>query len=135
MAYLWNKTLETGYEEIDEQHKQLFDTLNGFVDAYHNNKGAESIIKTLEFLGKYTIMHFTTEEVLMKKSNYPEYNYHKQCHDTFKETVSDFTNQLNTEGSSEDLIVNISTAVGEWLITHIKVDDIKMTKFIKSCEM
>ncbi|MCL2210697.1 MAG: bacteriohemerythrin [Treponema sp.] len=132
MAYLWNKTLETGYDEIDEQHKQLFITLNDFIDACRHNQGAENTLKTIEFLTKYTIMHFTTEEVLMKNCNYPEYIYHKQCHDTFKETVGDFTKRLESEGPNEDLIVAITTTIGEWLITHIRVDDTKMAKFVKN---
>jgi len=134
MAYLWNKSLETGYNEIDEQHKQLFNSLNSFVDACENNKGAQHIIKTLEFLSNYTVMHFTTEEVLMKRTDYPEYIYHKQCHDTFKETVSDFDLRLKKDGPCEDLIVTVSTTIGEWLITHIMVDDIKMAKFVKENE-
>ena len=135
MEYLWNKTLETGWDEIDEQHKRLFETLNNFVDACRQDKGAESIMKIIEFLTNYTVMHFTTEEVLMKNSGYPEYVYHKQCHDTFKVTVADFTKRLNDDGSSEDLIAAITTTIGEWLITHIRVDDIKMAKFMKNSEV
>jgi len=135
MAYLWNKTLETGYDEIDEQHKQLFNTLNNFVAVCSEGKGADNILKIIDFLTKYTIMHFTTEEVLMKKTDYPEFVYHKQCHDTFKETVGDLTRRLNKEGPSEDLIANVTTTIGEWLITHIRVDDIKMAKFVKNNEI
>jgi len=134
MAYLWNKTLETGYDEIDEQHKQLFNTLNSLVNSGENNDGSENIIKAIEFLTKYTIMHFTTEEVLMKNSGYPEYVYHKQCHDTFKETVAEFLVRLEKEGSSGDLMASVTTTIGEWLITHIRVDDIKMAKFVKNSE-
>ena len=134
MAYLWNSIFETGNEEIDDQHKQLFKTLNDIAGAFANGIGSEEICKTLDFLSEYTIKHFKTEEELMRKYNYPEYNMHKMCHEDFKLTVEDFVRQLKKDGPSEDMILNVTVTIGEWLTTHIRIDDIKMSKYIESKE-
>jgi len=132
MAYLWNSVLETGHEKIDEQHKQLFIALNDIANAFKEGTGPQELFKTIEFLTSYTVMHFTTEEDLMEKYDYPGYKTHKQCHEDFKVTVTELTQQLQEKGPSEDLIVNVTAVIGDWLISHIRVDDIKMASFLKS---
>lgn len=134
MGYIWNPNLETGYEIIDEQHKQLFTALNDIADAFQEGRGSEEIFATLEFLAGYTAMHFTEEEKLMQKYKYPIYAVHKQSHDNFKITVAELSKKLHEEGSSEDLIVNVTATIGDWLISHIRVDDVKMTSFFEQYE-
>ncbi|MDR2542244.1 MAG: bacteriohemerythrin [Treponema sp.] len=130
--YEWNPVLETGHEKIDEQHKQLISALNDINDAWHNGKGSDEIFKTLEFLTKYTIMHFSTEEHLQVKYEYPEYNSHKQLHEDFKKAVKGLTQKLIDKGPCEDLIKEVTTTVIEWLYNHIKSKDFHMAAYIKS---
>ncbi|MCL2271698.1 MAG: bacteriohemerythrin [Treponema sp.] len=132
MAYLWNSVLETGHEKIDKQHKQLFIALNDIAKAFKEGTGSQELFKTLGFLTDYTVMHFTTEEDLMEKYDYPGYKAHKQCHEDFKVTVAELTEQLYEKGPCEDLIVNVTAVIGDWLISHIRVDDIKMASFVNS---
>ena len=132
MAYLWNHTLETGSKLIDEQHRRLFEALNNIAAAFQEGRGAQEVSKTIAFLTDYTIMHFETEEELMKKHKYLDYSAHKFCHEDFKKTVGSLTKKLEKEGPSEDLIVNVTAVVGDWLISHIKFDDIKMITDVKS---
>ena len=39
MAYQWDSTLETGYEKVDNQHKQLVAALNALIEASKSGKG------------------------------------------------------------------------------------------------
>jgi len=130
MAYIWNSILETGHEKIDEQHHQLLDALNNIALAFWEERGAEEIFKTLKFLTDYTIMHFSTEEELMEKYNYKGFSGHKKSHDDFKITVTELTKKLQEEAPDSDFIVNVTTIIGDWLISHIKVDDKKMVSYI-----
>jgi len=132
MSYKWDKSLETGHEKIDEQHKQLFATLDKITLETQQGRGKDEIYNTLNFLNQYTIMHFMTEEKLQKETGYPEYSAHKKIHDDFKATVKDLTNTLIEKGPVKELIDTAVKTVGDWLITHIKVNDIKMAAFLKS---
>lgn len=134
MSYLWNSSLETGHKEIDEQHRQLFDALNNIAAAFKRGNGYEELYKTLVFLTDYTVMHFNTEEELMKKHVYDDYYAHKQCHEDFKKTVTALIRRLKNEGPSEDLVVTVTAVIGDWLISHIRVDDKRMTAFLGSKE-
>ena len=131
MAYQWDASLETGYEKVDKQHKQLIMALNSIIDASREGKGPSEIFKTLDFLTGYTIMHFSDEEKLMVKYDYPDYLTHKRYHDDFKITVGDLTQRLVREGPTGEMINTVTSAIGEWLLNHIKGDDFRMAAFVK----
>jgi hemerythrin len=134
MAYQWDSSLETGHEKIDNQHRQLVATLNSIIDASQQGKGKEEIFKTLDFLTGYTIMHFSTEEKLQVRYDYPDYLIHKRYHDEFKITVGELTQRLIKEGPTEEMIGVVTTTIGDWLLNHIKGDDFRMAAYVKSKE-
>jgi hemerythrin len=134
MAYQWDSSLETGHVKIDNQHKQLIAALNNLIDAAKSGKGDAEIFKTLDFLTGYTIMHFSDEEKLQIKYDYPDYLVHKRIHEDFKKTVGDLTKKLRDEGPREELVNTVTDAVGAWLLNHIKGDDFRMAAFVKSKE-
>ena len=133
MSYQWDSNLETGYEKVDNQHKQLIAVLNDLIEASKEGKKDE-VFKVLEFLNSYTIIHFKTEEDLQLKYEYDDYAVHKQYHDAFKVNVANFSKRLAEEGSSFDLLGVITETIGDWFINHIKGDDFRMAAFIKSKE-
>jgi len=132
MDYKFDKSLETGHAKIDEQHKQLFVTLNTIIKESEQGRGKDEIYKTLDFLNKYAIMHFMTEENLQKEYGYPYYEAHKKSHDDFKASVKSMTNTLIEKGPAKELIDTVAKTVGGWLITHIKGSDIAMASYLKS---
>ena len=132
MAYQWDSSLETGHAKIDNQHKQLISALNSIIEASQQGKGSDEIFRTLDFLTGYTVMHFSTEEKLQAEYNYPDYLVHKSYHDEFKVTVGELTKRLVQEGPTEDVIIEVTTVIGKWLLNHIKGDDFRMAAFIKS---
>jgi hemerythrin len=132
MAYQWDSSLETGYELIDNQHKQLIMALNNLLDACRNGKANEEVKKTMDFLTGYTIKHFSDEEKLQKQYNYPDYFTHKQYHDDFKITVGQLTEKIIQDGSTEEVIGLVSSSIGAWLLNHIKGDDFRMAVYIKA---
>jgi hemerythrin len=132
MDYRWDKSLETGHERIDEQHKQLFNSLISIIKASRQGYGNDEIIRTLDFLGEYTIMHFKTEEDLQKEFDYPDYLNHKKSHDDFKLTIKELTYDLGKKGPGKELIDTVVKTIGDWLITHIKGSDIEMASYLKS---
>ena len=134
MVYQWDSTLETGFEKVDNQHKQLVSSLNALIDASHSDKGDKAVMDTMDFLTGYTIKHFADEEQLQVKFNYPDYLNHKRIHDDFKVLVGEFVQKVNKEGPTEEIIETVSTTIGSWLLNHIKGDDFRMATFVKAAE-
>jgi hemerythrin-like metal-binding protein len=129
--YQWDDSFSTGFEMIDEQHKQLFAAVNDLLKACQENKGSEELTKSLNFLNDYTIKHFFDEEQVQQKYGYPDYPNHKNLHDAFKKTVRDLKVQLIMKGPSADLVNEVKTKIGDWLVTHIKGNDIKLGAYIR----
>jgi hemerythrin len=131
MLYQWDNSLSTGHELIDKQHQQLFALINDVLSGISEKKSAEDLKKSLDFLNEYTIKHFFDEEQIQKSCNYPDYENHKKYHEGFKKTVRDLSVRLIMKGHSEELAREVQTQIGDWLVTHIKGQDVKLAAFIR----
>jgi len=131
MAYQWDSTLETGYDKVDNQHKQLVSALNSLIDANKSGKGDKIVMETMDFLTGYAIKHFADEEKLQVQYSYPDYLNHKKIHEDFKKTVKELVDRVVKEGPSQPLVDEVCAKLGAWLVNHIKGDDFRMAAFVK----
>jgi hemerythrin len=131
MEYQWDDSLVTGHEMIDGQHKQLFVAVNDLIRTCEEGKGGAELAKSLDFLTNYTIKHFFDEEKLQQKYNYPDFVNHKGYHDNFKEVVRNLSHRLILQGASDSLVSEVRKQIGDWLVTHIKGQDVKVAAYIK----
>ena len=130
----WDSSLETSYEKIDNQHRQLFKEVNDLLEAGAAGKGKAAVMEILEFLASYVVKHFADEEQLMDDYEYSDYFYHKRIHDEFKTTAGELIQRVSTEGPTEDLINEVCAIIGAWLVNHIRGDDFRMAAFIKAAD-
>ena len=130
----WSEKLETGHEEIDNQHRHLFKLTSDIIDSCQKNDHNVSVEETLLFLEDYVVLHFKDEEKLSRESNYPHYAEHKKLHDDFKKTVGVFIGQYREESDNEALMSIVTKEIGRWLITHIRLEDVKIAEHIKETE-
>ena len=134
MAYQWDSSLETGYEKVDNQHKQLVAAVNNLMDASAKGRGDKAVLETLDFLTGYAVKHFADEEQLQIDYEYPDYLNHKRLHDEFKAVVGNLTKRVMEKGPTIEMIDIVSSTVGGWLLNHIKGDDFRMAAFIKAAD-
>ena len=134
MAYQWDSSLDTGYEKVDNQHRQLVIALNNLVEAGKGGNVSNAVMDTLEFLTGYTVKHFADEESLQVEFSYPDYPNHKRIHDEFKVKVAGLVEKVMKEGPTEPVIDEVSSAVGAWLLNHIRGDDFRMAAFVKAAD-
>ena len=64
----WDESLETGNAIIDSQHRQLISLIDALTDE---PKSANKILRLLNEVMDFTIIHFLSEEELMTDVNYP----------------------------------------------------------------
>jgi hemerythrin-like metal-binding protein len=77
MSYLaWKESYSVGINQIDEQHKVLFQMLNKLYDAMKEGKGKAVLVNLLSELFEYTKYHFKTEEDIITKYNYSKVKEH-----------------------------------------------------------
>jgi methyl-accepting chemotaxis protein len=129
--YVWDQTFATGNETIDNQHKTLFDALNRLLAAMRKGKAGDELKKALDFLSDYTVKHFFDEEQIQKRASYPDYPNHHKMHESFKKTVKELGGELIMKGASEKLVSEVRQKIGNWLVTHIKGQDIKLGLYLR----
>jgi hemerythrin len=132
MAIEWNEKLATGNSNIDNQHKELFRRFDSLLAACNQRKGKEEVHNLLLFLGDYVKTHFSMEETLQKKHNYPGYPDHKKEHDGFIAELQKLEKQLQLEGASFPLVIQTNQTMVNWLIKHINARDKEMALFLRS---
>ena len=127
----WTKKLETGHNDIDNQHKRIFWLVNDLIESCQEDLNRVTVRETLIFLVDYTVYHFNAEEKLLKKHKYPQYEEHKKMHGDFTETVIGFIKEYEDNGDSEALFAAVKTIILKWLIQHIQTEDQKIARHIK----
>lgn len=131
MPITFTADLETGIAEIDRQHRQLFDRINGMLEACTQGKGRTEIEGTVRFLEEYVYTHFKTEEDAMVRRKYAAYATHKEQHIVFTKNMVDIKKQLAEKGPTLDIILHTNHVIVDWLKNHIKTLDKAFGKFIK----
>ena len=124
--YEWSSELETGYETIDEQHKQLVKALNDLLWACKHGGHRSELKTTVDFLVTYTLRHFADEEEFQVRYNYPGYKLHKFFHSEFKAVTSELADRLAQRGPSIGLAEKINSKLAGWLYNHVIGEDTKI---------
>ena len=131
MAYIFDKSLETGNHLIDTQHRELIKAINDLLDACKAGKGRDKICSTGKYMAEYTAKHFGDEEVLQNKAKYPDYPNHKKLHEGFKKDIAEVNKELAAEGPTIAAVAKMN-AKAAWLINHIKTQDVRLAKHLAS---
>ena len=90
------------------------------------------MLSTAHFLLDYTKQHFSDEEAIQMKNQYPDYMRHKKIHEDFKRTAADFVRKIESEGPTIANVGQINTLLAGWLLNHIKGEDKKLAAYLKS---
>jgi hemerythrin len=134
MGIVWNDLLSIGVEEIDDQHKRIFDTFNVFMAACRAGHGTEKLNDLLWFLSSYVATHFANEERLMQKIGFPGYQEHHQRHTDFVAEIDKLMGRFVQEGPTEELVALVKKFISIWLTDHISVMDWNIGQYIKGQE-
>ena len=126
-----SKDMEVGVLEIDSQHKELVDRLNSLLSMGHDAVSNEETQRTMDMLEEYIIKHFADEEELQKKNNYPEYESHKKMHKLYIDEFEKLKKEFADNGHSLKFTMDLNNSLVNWIVKHIKSEDVKLGKFLK----
>jgi hemerythrin len=127
-----SKDMEVGVLEIDSQHKELVDRLNALTSMGHDSISKEETQKTLGLLEEYIVKHFSDEEELQKKNKYPEYESHKKLHELYIDEFHKLEKEFADNGHSMKFTMDLNNSLINWIVKHIKSEDVKLGKFLKN---
>jgi len=125
---VWNDDLSVSNDDIDDDHKGLFELINDLANADMSHDYINLIIDRLK---KYTVEHFTREEEYMASIGYPGFEEHLAQHEEFKEWLETIRSTYARFPQSPFIIGDsVNSYLLRWLRNHILTEDMKYRDFI-----
>jgi hemerythrin len=121
--FTWDPALETGVNEIDEQHRLLFRKAGAVLEAVAAGQGALEVKRTLQFLADYAALHFETEERYMRAAGFPDADAHAEIHQRINRRLLEVASEFHARGASPGLVADVEALVRGWLTMHIAEKD------------
>jgi hemerythrin len=134
-SFQWDRSFETGIQEVDEQHLKLVALVNRFGEfATENSLSKAKARAALEELTEYTSYHFGQEERLMKRVgiDLEHFEQHHAQHQRFIRDLREFAVAL--ESGSEGLSKQLLDFLVQWLVYHILGRDQNMARQLRSIQ-
>jgi len=116
----WSDDLSTGVDEIDSDHKSLFQI---FQDAYwisQTQTDTSDLNGMMANLLNYTEVHFAREEALMEATPYPHLVRHRDIH---HELIKNLKEQIVLVQNNEQNPQQFVLFLKDWFIEHINGTD------------
>lgn len=121
----WSESYAIGIENIDQQHRYLFDLFKQLQDVNERSQFEACFMKVY----RYTREHFSAEEKIMKEHHYPKYEYHCQLHNKLLFKFNELAQKVINDFSYKEELI---TFLGDWLVFHIVGEDMELGTFIEN---
>lgn len=135
MSYVtWPPSIATGIEEIDNDHKGLFDLVDQFHEAYARGGDRAEMECVFKVLMEYTARHFRREMEFFVRIEYPDSEAHQRSHEELKREVEALYARFLTgelRGEETDLGLELLAFLNNWLHFHIMEEDMAYKAFLE----
>lgn len=131
--FTFTKDCLIGINEIDEEHRRLFELIASTDAAL---KGTEEpvghALLLINELKQYATTHFAHEEKYMESIDDPELPRQKKEHAAFIEKVNSYSFDSVTDDTAVAVIRELLEYLSKWLMSHILGSDILIGQFQKN---
>lgn len=124
--------LLTGVDEIDRQHREIFERVGALLEASRTRRSKEEVLRLVEFLDAYAVDHFAAEERRMEATGYPKLEAHRLEHRQFAKEFEALRQELASEGPTALFVIRVANRVTEWLREHIYRTDRLLGEWLRS---
>lgn len=126
--YQFTEDCLTGHETIDEEHRQLFQTINEIAKILMDeSKTAEEVLQSAKnlvyTLREYASTHFAHEEEYMEKIHDPELPRQQKQHAVFTEKVNSIDLETMDVSRGIRVLLDMMEYLSLWLYRHILSSD------------
>lgn len=132
---IWDQKFSIGIEIIDQQHMFLIELCSKLNKAILEKNESEGIwrahmLEALKSCVEYVKVHFSDEENIMKKYNYPNYKEYKSRHDEFTMKVITTSGKFPTMNRTEAL--RFVRFLYDWILSHVAHEDKQIAVYLQS---
>ena len=119
----WKDNYSVKVPSIDNQHQKLVSLINELYSKFYQDLNNEDLKRIFDELESYAGYHFNYEEKFMKLYGFKGYNEHQQEHESFRNKIVNYRDQLDSSKTSE--VIDLLTYLKDWLLKHIMGTDRK----------
>lgn len=122
-------------EEIDNEHRRLFQMINEAVALVDSTDDVQAIASNLiKNLKDYAATHFAHEEAYMERMNDPELELQKKAHAAFTAKINAFELDTSTPEALRASLKGLLEYLVRWLYRHILSSDMMIGKIPSTSE-
>jgi hemerythrin len=129
---VWNREYSLDVPGIDIQHREIMTLINHTISHCTGNPVEEKnyFDKVINTTIQYLSDHFETEERILSKTKYENYEEHKKEHDAFLKKVKVIREDVQ-EGKKKLNLFEFAVYFKEWVLSHILSYDKRAEKYFK----
>jgi hemerythrin len=124
----WSAQLDIGVAEMNHQHQDLLDLMNGLHDAYEARRDFDAQKICFLKLKMATVEHFEKEEQYMNKIQWPKLATHKVIHQML---LAEFGKHEKIFMEKRELTDDFFRFLKFWLSSHIQGIDMEYGQSVK----
>ncbi|GHV68598.1 hemerythrin [Spirochaetia bacterium] len=127
----WDEKFSVKNSVIDKQHRELIKMTNELYAGCRRGGITERVtfMKTIQGAVNYAKVHFSVEEDLMRRANYPDYAAHKKEHEKF---VAEVLREIKEFEKNQNFNTeNFARFLLQWILNHIAVSDKQYIPFLQ----
>jgi len=125
--FVWSTKYNIGIPAIDEQHTKLVAILVDLNDKSKSCPDDLTLDPYFDELEKYTEYHFSSEEELMRKNDYPFLSSHLKDHAFFRSKIAEWRCR-----DMDCKALTLTAFLTEWLLEHILHTDMMIKEYLET---
>ncbi len=129
MFIQWQADVAVHHDGIDSDHQRMFELVNDLYDAMQTDAPRDSIGKTLQMLMACTREHFEHEDRVMQEHAYEHRSEHGRKHAALLAQLDTFVQEFDNGKTA--ITPETMDFLKEWLVQHIRRDDMKLAVFLE----
>jgi hemerythrin len=124
----WSSKFNIGDKRLDKQHQDLIELINVLYTTIKNPKRTDVVENALKELHAFTDYHFEYEEKILKDSEIPEIDSHRNMHREFRIKTAEIKSRYGKYKTvvDHDLVFSLRT----WFTTHEIDQDMRLVAYL-----
>lgn len=128
----WNKNWDCGEENIDFQHKELFQIVSQLANSVYTGKENEEVIENINSIIKHVEEHFDYEERALNNVGFEDLDNHKIIHNHLLIRTEEIKNEVVC--GKIDRIRAFAFLFDEIIVGHLLSDDTRFFHYFQKSD-
>lgn len=125
----WDSKYSVAVDEIDSHQKKMFELFNQLIEMRQTKADPKAFMNLVSDLNDYSKQFFSSEEKLLRRRNYPDYESHTKAHRQFTRNAIGLRREIAED--INNLTLEHLVELRDWLIDHIETSDSLYVPFVR----